>query len=101
LRLLTCGAEKLPVSLAEAFRDKFGILPLEGYGCTELAPAAAANMPDGEARGLRRVANRPGTVGQPLPGIAGQVVHPETGAPLPAGAEGLLLITGANVMRGY
>jgi acyl-[acyl-carrier-protein]-phospholipid O-acyltransferase/long-chain-fatty-acid--[acyl-carrier-protein] ligase len=101
LRILVCGAEKLPQSLACEFKAKFGILPLEGYGCTELSPAAAANTPDVEVDGFVLVNNRPGTIGPPLPGIAARVVHAETQAPLPAGDEGLLLITGANVMKGY
>jgi acyl-[acyl-carrier-protein]-phospholipid O-acyltransferase/long-chain-fatty-acid--[acyl-carrier-protein] ligase len=101
LRILICGAEKLPVPLAEDFRAKFGVLPTEGYGCTELSPAAATNLPDDEVDGLVRVANRPGTVGPPLPGVAARVIHPDTRAPLPPGEEGLLLGYGANVMRGY
>ncbi len=101
LRALICGAEKLPVSLAEEFRRKFGVLPLEGYGCTELSPVAATNLPDMEVEGVRQISNKPGTVGQPLPGIAARVVHPETRRPLPIGEEGLLLIHGGNVMRGY
>ncbi|MBP7275245.1 MAG: AMP-binding protein, partial [Kiritimatiellae bacterium] len=42
-----------------------------------------------------------GAVGQPLPGIATRVVHPETGALLPPNEPGLLLIRGPNVMTGY
>ncbi len=101
VRILMCGAEKLPVSLAEQFRQRFGVLPLEGYGCTELAPAVAANMPDEPCGGLAQVHNKAGTVGAPLPGVAARVVHPETREPVPAGEEGLLLVTGANVMQGY
>jgi acyl-[acyl-carrier-protein]-phospholipid O-acyltransferase/long-chain-fatty-acid--[acyl-carrier-protein] ligase len=101
LRILMCGAEKLPPALAADFQARFGVLPLEGYGCTELSPAAAANMPDQEFDGLTEAHNRTGTVGPPLPGCAARVVHPETRAPLPVGEEGLLLISGANVMRGY
>jgi acyl-[acyl-carrier-protein]-phospholipid O-acyltransferase/long-chain-fatty-acid--[acyl-carrier-protein] ligase len=101
LRALICGAEKLPMSLAEEFWRKFGVLPVEGYGCTELSPVAATNLPDVEVEGVRQIANKPGTVGQPLPGIAARVVHPETGRTLPIGEEGLLLIHGGNVMRGY
>jgi acyl-[acyl-carrier-protein]-phospholipid O-acyltransferase/long-chain-fatty-acid--[acyl-carrier-protein] ligase len=101
LRVLICGAEKLPPSLAEEFQQKFGILPLEGYGCTELSPVVSSNLPDVAAEGLRLMHNRPGTVGPPLPGIAVRVVHPETLAPLAPGEEGLLLAYGANVMRGY
>jgi acyl-[acyl-carrier-protein]-phospholipid O-acyltransferase/long-chain-fatty-acid--[acyl-carrier-protein] ligase len=101
LRLLICGAEKLPVSLSEEFRDRFGVLPVEGYGCTELSPVAGTNLPDVEVDGFRQIFNKPGTVGPPLPGVAVRVVHPDTFAPQPAGVEGLLLVAGANVMRGY
>jgi acyl-[acyl-carrier-protein]-phospholipid O-acyltransferase/long-chain-fatty-acid--[acyl-carrier-protein] ligase len=101
LRILITGAEKLPQPLAQDFHKKFGVLPLEGYGCTELSPAAAANVPDVDIDGFKQVGNKPGTIGQPLPGVAAQVVHPDTFEPLPAGEEGLLLIYGANVMEGY
>ncbi|MBI3410901.1 MAG: AMP-binding protein [Planctomycetes bacterium] len=101
LRFLMCGAEKLPQILAEEFKQKFGILPLEGYGCTELSPAAAANVPDKDMDGFRQIGNKPGTIGQPLPGVAARIVHPETFAPLAPAEEGLLLIYGANVMAGY
>ena len=96
-----CGAEKLPPALAEEFQKKFSVLPLEGYGCTELSPVAAANLPDIEIDGFRQIANRSGTVGQPLPGIAARIVNPDTMEPLSVGSEGLLLIYGANVMKGY
>ena len=101
LRLLVCGAEKLPPSLAEEFRAKFGMLPLEGYGCTELSPVVAVNLPDREVNGVRQVGNKIGTIGQPVPGVAVKVVNPETEEELPIGQEGLLLSTGANVMVGY
>jgi acyl-[acyl-carrier-protein]-phospholipid O-acyltransferase/long-chain-fatty-acid--[acyl-carrier-protein] ligase len=101
LRILMCGAEKLPQALASEFKAKFGVLPLEGYGCTELSPAAAANVPDREINGTRQVGTKPGTIGQPLPGIAARIVNPETLETLPTGQDGLLLIYGANVMKGY
>jgi acyl-[acyl-carrier-protein]-phospholipid O-acyltransferase/long-chain-fatty-acid--[acyl-carrier-protein] ligase len=101
LRVLICGAEKLPASLAEEFRERFGVLPLEGYGCTELSPVATTNVPDVEVAGTRQVGNKPGTIGQPVPGVAARVVHPDTLAPLPLGEEGLLMLYGPNVMKGY
>lgn len=101
LRLLVCGAEKLPQSLADEFHKKFGIRPLEGYGCTELSPVAAANVPDFHQGSICQIGNRPGSIGQPIPGVAAKIIHRETGAPLPPGKEGLLLMYGANVMKGY
>ncbi len=101
VRILVCGAEKLPQGLAKEFKEKFGVQPLEGYGCTELSPVATVNVPDWQQGSQRQVGNRPGTIGQPLPGVAARIVHRETGATLPPGQEGLLLIYGANVMKGY
>jgi acyl-[acyl-carrier-protein]-phospholipid O-acyltransferase/long-chain-fatty-acid--[acyl-carrier-protein] ligase len=101
LRILICGAEKLPVSLAQEFKEKFAILPLEGYGCTELSPVAASNVPDWTSRTLRQICTKPGTIGLPIPGVAAKVVSPDTFETLPQGKEGLLLFYGANVMQGY
>jgi acyl-[acyl-carrier-protein]-phospholipid O-acyltransferase / long-chain-fatty-acid--[acyl-carrier-protein] ligase len=101
LRLLVCGAEKLPQAVAKEFHEKFKVQPLEGYGCTELSPVACVNVPDWQQGNQRQVGNKPGTIGQPVPGVAARVVHRETMAPLGPGQEGLLLIYGANVMKGY
>lgn len=102
LRLLVTGAEKLPRSLAEDFAKKFGIYPMEGYGCTELSPVAAVNVPDWrDDDGHVQIGHRPGTIGQPIPGVAAKVVEPNTFETLTPGQEGLLLIYGPNVMVGY
>jgi acyl-[acyl-carrier-protein]-phospholipid O-acyltransferase/long-chain-fatty-acid--[acyl-carrier-protein] ligase len=100
-RIILCGAEKLPVPLAEAFGEKFGITPLEGYGCTELSPVVSANTPDFIQDGLRQIGNKPGTIGHPLTGVAAKIVDPETFGPLDPGQEGMLAIKGPNVMMGY
>ena len=91
-----CGAEKLPVNLAQEFAGKFGVRPMEGYGCTELSPAAVINMPDRDFHGYRIIRNHPGTIGEPMPGIAARIVHPETYVPLGIDEEGLLLIFGPS-----
>jgi acyl-[acyl-carrier-protein]-phospholipid O-acyltransferase/long-chain-fatty-acid--[acyl-carrier-protein] ligase len=101
LRFVLVGAEKLRAPVAVAFREKFGLDPLEGYGCTEMAPVVAVNSPDFEAGRDTQIGNKPGTVGHPMPGVAARVVDPVTFEPLPANTEGLLLITGSNRMLGY
>jgi acyl-[acyl-carrier-protein]-phospholipid O-acyltransferase/long-chain-fatty-acid--[acyl-carrier-protein] ligase len=101
LRMLICGAEKMPQSLAQEFLKKFGVLPLEGYGCTELSPVAATNVQDWSGASVRQLGNKPGTIGRPVPGVAARIVDPDTFEPLPAETEGLLLIYGGNVMMGY
>ena len=45
--------------------------------------------------------NRAGTVGLPLPGTAVKAVDPATGADLPAGTEGMIVVSGPQVMVGY
>jgi acyl-[acyl-carrier-protein]-phospholipid O-acyltransferase/long-chain-fatty-acid--[acyl-carrier-protein] ligase len=101
LRMLICGAEKMPQSLAQDFFKKFGVMPLEGYGCTELSPVVATNVQDWSGASVRQLGNKPGTIGRPVPGVAARIVDPDTFEPLPADKEGLLLICGGNVMMGY
>lgn len=101
LRVVLTGAEKLPSRLAQAFEDRFGIGPIEGYGVTECAPVVAVNCPDFRAAGYFQPASRRGTVGQPLPGVSVQIVDPDSFAPLPPDTPGMLLVRGPNVMLGY
>ncbi|MFO0935988.1 MAG: AMP-binding protein [Gemmataceae bacterium] len=100
-RLIICGAEKLPVKLAEEFQAKFGVLPFEGYGCTELSPVVSTNLPDIVVKGVRQIANTMGTVGQPIPGVVCKAFDIETDVPLPPGEDGMLWCKGPNVMIGY
>ena len=101
LRVVMTGAEKLPERLAGAFEERFGIRPLEGYGCTECGPAIAVNTADFRAAGFRQVGAKRGKIGHPLPGMSARIVDPETGAATPLGHAGLLLVRGPNVMQGY
>jgi acyl-[acyl-carrier-protein]-phospholipid O-acyltransferase/long-chain-fatty-acid--[acyl-carrier-protein] ligase len=95
------GAEKLPERLAVAFEEQFGIRPLEGYGCTECAPAVAVNTPDFRSAGFRQVGGKRGKIGHPMPGVCVRIVDPETYKPVPTGEPGLLLVRGPNIMKGY
>jgi acyl-[acyl-carrier-protein]-phospholipid O-acyltransferase / long-chain-fatty-acid--[acyl-carrier-protein] ligase len=101
LRFILAGAEKLPDRLAFAFEEKFGIRPLEGYGCTECAPAVTVNTRDFRGPGLRQVGAKRGKIGHPLPGISVRIVDPATLEPRPVHEPGLLLVRGPNVMKGY
>jgi acyl-[acyl-carrier-protein]-phospholipid O-acyltransferase/long-chain-fatty-acid--[acyl-carrier-protein] ligase len=104
LRLVMTGAEKLPDRLATAFEERFGIRPLEGYGCTECAPVVAVNTPDFRSAGLHQVGAKRGKIGHPLPGVCVRIVNAEnpwSGENLPLGQSGLLLVCGPNVMQGY
>jgi len=101
LEYVVVGAEKLPERLALAFEDRFGIRPLEGYGATECAPVVSVNTHDFRAPGFRQVGAKRGRIGHPLPGVSVRIVDPDTYESVAAGASGLLLVRGPNVMLGY
>ena len=84
LRYVLVGAEKLREPVAAAFREKFGVELLEGYGCTEMSPVVAVNTPEfrsgprhadrhqaghrgPSAAGRRREHRRPGDHGTAAP----------------------------------
>ena len=101
LQFVVVGAEKLTESVALAFEDRFGIRPLEGYGCTECSPVVAVNTRDFRAPGFRQVGAKRGRIGHPLPGVSVLIVNPDTWERRSVNAEGLMLVRGPNVMRGY
>ena len=74
------GGAALSERLCHFFRG-VGVTVLEGYGLTETTGAATVNRPD---------RNKIGTVGQPLPGVAVKIAE-----------DGEILMSGANVFRGY
>ncbi|RBW71049.1 AMP-binding protein [Bacillus taeanensis] len=87
LRYVITGAEKAKEELKQTWQEKFGIRILEGYGATEGAPVLALNTP---------LYNKPGSVGQLLPGIQYHI-QPVEGIP----KGGTLQIKGPNLMKGY
>jgi acyl-[acyl-carrier-protein]-phospholipid O-acyltransferase/long-chain-fatty-acid--[acyl-carrier-protein] ligase len=101
LQFVVTAAEKLPDRVAQAFEDKFGIRPLEGYGATECSPAVTVNTHDFRAAGFRQVGAKRGKIGHPLPGISVRIVDADTFTPKPVGEPGMLLVRGPNVMKGY
>ena len=101
LRFVMVGAEKLPDRVATAFEEKFGIRPMEAYGCTELSPAAMVNTRFFRSVNVCQSGCKRGTIGLPLPGMAVRIVDVETGELKGAGDSGLMLVKGPNVMSGY
>jgi acyl-[acyl-carrier-protein]-phospholipid O-acyltransferase/long-chain-fatty-acid--[acyl-carrier-protein] ligase len=87
LQYVVAGAEKLAEPVRRAWREKFGVDILEGYGATETAPVLSVNRPHD---------NRPGTVGRFLPGIEAQIVPVEG---IERGGE--LHVRAPNLLSGY
>jgi acyl-[acyl-carrier-protein]-phospholipid O-acyltransferase/long-chain-fatty-acid--[acyl-carrier-protein] ligase len=101
LRCVIAGAEKMKKSAAYTFYEKFGVHPLEGYGCTELSPVISVNRPDVSVEGTVQRGTKKGSVGRPLPGVTVKAADIGTAEDLGTGKEGLLLVKGVNVMKGY
>jgi acyl-[acyl-carrier-protein]-phospholipid O-acyltransferase/long-chain-fatty-acid--[acyl-carrier-protein] ligase len=101
LRVAIVGAEKMRPELADAFREKFHLDLLQGYGCTELSPVVSVEN-SGYARGdEKQIGAKRGTVGHSIPGVAVRIVNPETFATLGCRQQGMLLVKGPSVMMGY
>jgi acyl-[acyl-carrier-protein]-phospholipid O-acyltransferase/long-chain-fatty-acid--[acyl-carrier-protein] ligase len=101
LEVVFGAAEKLPLEVCDAFEKKFGVRPSEAYGATELSPLVAANVPPARHVPGRPNDSREGTVGQPILGCRARITDRDGVQELPLGAEGLLWISGPNVMQGY
>ncbi len=99
LRLVVAGAEKLRSEVKDSFESKFNIPVYEGYGTTETSPGASVNLPDINIP--YKLRNRPGTVGKAFSGTEFRIVDPDSLEPIPTGEDGLILIGGPQIMKGY
>jgi acyl-[acyl-carrier-protein]-phospholipid O-acyltransferase/long-chain-fatty-acid--[acyl-carrier-protein] ligase len=90
--LAVVGADKAPESLRTGYREKHGVELAEGYGTTETSPVISVNRINN---------NRPGSIGELLPGVEVKITSIETGEVLPPGEEGKILVKGDLVMKGY
>jgi len=92
LRVCISGGPSMPEDVRRRYEQRFGCILLEGYGPSDLAPAACFNRPGK----LRKV----GSVGPPLSGVLMRVVD-QRGNEVPVGTTGELQVRGHNVMKGY
>jgi long-chain acyl-CoA synthetase len=92
LRLAVSGAAPCPWELAEAWRRRFGVRIVRGYGMTELFRPISYLADD--------PIDRPDSIGRPVPGVEVRVVNDE-GQALAAGEAGELCIRTPAAMDGY
>ena len=94
LRVCVSGAMRLPEEVQERFEHVSGARLVEGYGLTETSPSTHCGPLSG--------AQRPGTIGVPLPGTRCRVVDPaDPDVEVPVGEPGELAVSGPQVFRGY
>ena len=94
LKVCVSGGAPLPLELKKKFEAKTGAKLVEGYGLTESCGVVSANPYEG--------LNKPGTIGQPVPGTCVKLVDKgDPTKPAPAGEPGELIFSGPQVMQGY
>jgi long-chain acyl-CoA synthetase len=90
LKFFVGGGALLDIEL-QRFFYAVGIPILQGYGLTEAAPVISANT---------LAAHKLGSSGRILPDMEVRICDSD-GNPLPAGAQGEIVVRGENVMAGY
>lgn len=94
LKVCVSGGAPLPLELKKKFEAKTGAKLVEGYGLTESSGVVSANPYAG--------LNKPGTIGQPVPGTLVKLVDKEDPTKeVPEGQPGELIFSGPQVMQGY
>ena len=92
MRICVTGGAPCPPKVLKAFRERFGVQFVEGYGPTEASPVVSVNPPSG--------VQKLGSVGPPIIDVTLRIAD-EEGKPLPTGEIGEILVKGPNVMQGY
>ncbi|MDY0009549.1 MAG: AMP-binding protein, partial [Bdellovibrionales bacterium] len=89
------GGAPLPADVKRIFEERTKArLVAEGYGLTEFSPVATCNPHSKKARA--------GSIGLPIPGTVVEIVSLEDGVtPLPHKEKGEVVVTGAQMMKGY
>ncbi|GGD59854.1 long-chain-fatty-acid--CoA ligase [Croceicoccus mobilis] len=95
LRVCISGGAPLPLPLKRKFEAKTGAHVIEGYGLTEAG--IVSTNPFGDF-----ALEKPGTIGQPLPGTQVRLLNKEDPTRLAdPGTPGELAVKGPQVMKGY
>ncbi|MFF0543192.1 AMP-binding protein [Nocardia thailandica] len=93
LRTVVVAAAPVPPSLIELYAEH-GILLQQAWGLTETAPFAT-HLP------VERIPDKLGSAGIAMAHTEVRIIDPVTGEPLPAGANGEIVVRGPNVTPGY
>ena len=93
IRLCISGGAALPLEVKQTFERLTGCTLFEGYGLTEAAPVVSCNP----VKGI----NKPGSIGQPIPGTDIRIRSMEDGRVLALGERGEVCVRGPQVMSGY
>lgn len=100
LRFCCSAGAPLPPEISNAFRDKFGVEIVEGFGITEASAQALAHP----LAPSKKRSDKFGSIGIPLKNSWQQTeakIVDENGQELPVNSIGELIIRGDHIMKGY
>ncbi|MER3456329.1 MAG: benzoate-CoA ligase family protein [Armatimonadota bacterium] len=92
VRLCVSAAEALPAEIFHRWKERFGLVILDGVGSTEMLHIYCSNTPE---------ALKPGSSGRPVPGYELKIVSPDTGQPVAPGEVGDLYVKGDSELALY
>lgn len=93
LHRIVVGGATIPADLVETWAAR-DLAFTQGYGLTEAGPNVLHLPAD-------MVAEHPGSVGRPYPGVDVRVADPDTGLELEGSATGELWVRGRSIFAGY
>ena len=93
IKFCMSGASPLPAQVQTDFNKATHGRLVEGYGLSEASPVTHCNPLTDQYRN--------GSIGLPLPDVEAAILNPETGALLPPGENGEIVVKGPNIMQGY
>jgi len=89
------GGSPVPAELVRRVEREVGCAMTMVLGQTELAPVITQTRPTDS------LVDKAGTVGQPLPQVDIKIADPQSGDPVPVGAQGEICARGYQSMLGY
>ncbi|OPL11670.1 MAG: hypothetical protein AVO39_04965 [delta proteobacterium MLS_D] len=94
LKTCICGSAPMPLEIAEAWRERYGIHIWEGYGLSEATTVNSGNI-------AGRRPPRYGSIGKCYQKCNMMKIFDENSRELPTGETGEIVIKGPCVMKGY
>lgn len=94
------GAAPLPLEVAQAIHKRLGMPVSEGYGLTETSPVTHFNV-SAFSKITGFMSKLKYGIGVPAPDTECLLVDPETGAEVPFGEAGEIVVRGPQIMKGY
>jgi long-chain acyl-CoA synthetase len=98
--MLLSGSAPLPAEVAQAIKRKTGMPISEGYGLTETSTISHFNLSAFSKITGFMAKEIPG-IGVPCPDTDCRLVDPQTGADVPVGQPGEVILRGPQIMQGY